>query len=61
MYPKAEHFVNSTAAARVNGYLSGHGNLEEIESELGSLGLSPKGERMLMEAVKRSHTRWKFW
>lgn len=61
MYPKAEHFVNSTAAARVNGYLSGHGNLEEIESELGSLGLSPKGERMLMEAVKRAHTRWKFW
>jgi len=46
--------VNSTAAARLNGYLDGYGNLDEIESQVGDLGLSPKGANKLVDIVKRS-------
>ena len=61
MYPNMEDLVNSTAAARVNGYLDGYGNLQEIEAHVGSLGLSPEGEKKLVDMVKRSKTRWGLW
>jgi methionine-S-sulfoxide reductase len=61
IYPNMEDLVNSTAAARVNGYLDGYGSLEEIEAEVGSLGLSPEGEKNLVDIVKRSRTRWGLW
>ena len=34
MYPEAKEFMNSTAAARVNGYLGGHGTEAMIQSEI---------------------------
>ncbi len=40
MYPSDDDFVNSTAAARVNGYLDGYGTTESLRTELDSLGLS---------------------
>jgi peptide-methionine (S)-S-oxide reductase len=61
MYPRMEDLVNSTAAARVNGYLDGYGNLREIEAEVGSLGLSPEGAKKLVDMVKRSKARWGLW
>jgi peptide-methionine (S)-S-oxide reductase len=61
MYPNMEDLVNSTAAARVNGYLEGFGNLKEIEAEVGNLGLSTKGASKLVDIVKRSKTRWGQW
>ena len=61
MYPNMEDLVNSTAAARVNGYLDGYGNLKEIEEQVGDLGLSPEGARKLVDMVKRSRARWGLW
>jgi peptide-methionine (S)-S-oxide reductase len=61
MYPNMEDLVNSTAAARVNGYLDGHGNVQEIEAQVGGFGLSPQGANKLVDMVKRSKTRWGLW
>ena len=44
-YPADNQFVASTAAARVNGYVSGEGTTAELEAELGSLGLSEAGRQ----------------
>lgn len=51
IYPNALDFVNSTAAARVNGYLGGHGTLASLEAEVGDLGLSPAAQEVLRERV----------
>jgi peptide-methionine (S)-S-oxide reductase len=51
IYPATEDLVNSTAAARVNGYLAGYGSLADLRAELTSLGLSPAGGGRLLEIV----------
>jgi peptide-methionine (S)-S-oxide reductase len=51
-YPADHQFVASTAAARVNGYVSGEGTTAELEAELDSLGLSEAGRRILRKIVK---------
>jgi len=53
IYPDGEDFINSTAVARVNGYLGGYGSLAQLEEELSSLGLSPASEKRLLELVSR--------
>jgi peptide-methionine (S)-S-oxide reductase len=55
MYPDGKGFLVSTAAARVNGYLGGHGTQAALEREIGSLGLSPRGRQVLLEAWKGRH------
>jgi peptide-methionine (S)-S-oxide reductase len=57
MYPNENDFVNSTAAARVNGYLDGHGTLEQLEEELPGLGLSAVGSGKLLDIVRRREPR----
>jgi peptide-methionine (S)-S-oxide reductase len=52
MYPSDDDFVNSTSAARVNGYLDGYGNPQALEKELRSLELSPDANKKLMDIVK---------
>ena len=47
-------FVNSTATARVNGYVSGYGTKAQLEAELESLGLSDAGRARLISRVKDS-------
>lgn len=42
-----QDFVNSTAAARINGYLAGYGSEKDLEGEIDSLGLSPEGQKRL--------------
>jgi peptide-methionine (S)-S-oxide reductase len=39
-YPVFDDFVDSTAAARLNGYLAGYGDAESLYAELESFGLS---------------------
>ncbi len=51
IYPDDEAFMNSTAAARLNGYLGGWGSAEELPSEIDRLGLSEKGKRNLRDAI----------
>ena len=55
MYPDFTDFLNSTAAARVNGYLYGCRSLTDLRVELGSLGLSAEGNARLLERVARLH------
>ena len=52
MYPDDYDFMNSTAAARLNGYLDGYGTLEVFQSELDNYGLSPAGSKRLLDIVK---------
>jgi peptide-methionine (S)-S-oxide reductase len=49
IYPDFSDFINSTAIARVNGYLNGYGDREELEVKIGSFGLSPAGQEILLE------------
>ena len=53
MYPKDDDFMNSTAAARLNGYLGGYGTLELLQAELEGYGLSPDGRKTLLGLVDR--------
>jgi peptide-methionine (S)-S-oxide reductase len=52
IYPDPVDFVNSTAAARVNGYLGGYGTLANLQAEIDDLGLSPEAQEALLEIVQ---------
>jgi peptide-methionine (S)-S-oxide reductase len=54
IYSANEDFVNSTSAARVNGYLGGHGSLSQLQAELIGLGLSAAGAENLLHIVHNS-------
>ena len=51
VYPNHRDLVNSTAAARLNGYASGYGTPEQLARELPDLGLSEQGEQVLLKMV----------
>lgn len=53
MYPQEGEFINSTAAARVNGYLAGYGTSENLLTEVGGLGLSPEERKKLLARVHK--------
>ena len=46
-----EAFVDSQVAARLNGFLAGHGTLEQLERELPTYGLPPLVESHLRRAL----------
>jgi methionine-S-sulfoxide reductase len=52
IYPADGDLVDSTAAARVNGYLGGHGTAGELKTDLNRLGLSAEGGRYLLRIVE---------
>ncbi len=51
IYSTGRAFTDSTAAARINGYLGGHRTRKRLASEIDRLGLSPKGEDHLLKRV----------
>jgi peptide-methionine (S)-S-oxide reductase len=51
MYPSMQGLINSTAAARVNGYLAGHGTCNRLREEIDRLGVSERGKERLAEIV----------
>ena len=53
MYPLQEDFMNSTTAARINGFLYGYGSMDDLKKELPGFGLSPVAEKKLVEIVKK--------
>lgn len=53
MYPDAADLRESTAAARVNGYLYGYGDARELESEIAGFGLTPKEADLLRRLAGR--------
>jgi peptide-methionine (S)-S-oxide reductase len=52
-YPQERQFIDSTAAARLNGYVGGYGTPEQLEGELESFGLSEQAEQYIRERVSR--------
>jgi methionine-S-sulfoxide reductase len=53
IYTSETDLMNSTSAARVNGFLGGNGTRELLDGELASYGLSSKGESVLLEIGNR--------
>ena len=51
LYPKEEDFVNSTIAARLNSYLAGFGNAEQIKRQIDSSELSEQAREYLLKKV----------
>jgi hypothetical protein len=56
IYPLHRDFVDSTAAARLNGYASGHGNKEQLAREIDHLGLTKAGKEALTDMLNRKWT-----
>ena len=57
IYPAPADFVNSTAAARVNGYLGGFGTVDDVKADLSQLGLSSAGNSALLQLVRHNESR----
>lgn len=54
VYPAVGDLINSTAAARVNGYLAGYGAAQDFQADLPRLGLSPEAREKLYTLVAGS-------
>lgn len=52
LYPGEVEFLASTAAARINGILGGHGSLEQLRREIDGFGLSAVGRDALLAAAE---------
>ncbi len=48
-YPDPKDFVDSTAAARINGFMGGNGTYESLEAQLPGFGLSFEARQKLLE------------
>lgn len=46
-------FIDSTIAARINGYIGGFGTRKELEAEIDTFGLGPEARRSLSAEVRR--------
>jgi peptide-methionine (S)-S-oxide reductase len=55
--PEERQLVDSTAAARLNGYVGGFGTLEQLEAELESFGLSEQAGQVLRKRVSRRQSQ----
>jgi methionine-S-sulfoxide reductase len=53
VYPNSSDFIDSTAVARINGFLGGHGSVESLEEQLGSFGLSLVTSSRLLEIARK--------
>ena len=52
-YPDMQDLIESTAAARLNGYLAGYGTAARLQAEIDTLGLSESGKETLQKWVNR--------
>ena len=52
-YPTTAQLIRSTAAARINGYVGGHGTLARLEREIDGYGLSEAARARLLPLVAR--------
>lgn len=50
-YPDTKEFVDSTAAARANGFVAGHGTPADLEDVIDDLGLSETSRTRLRKVV----------
>jgi peptide-methionine (S)-S-oxide reductase len=54
IYPSMRDFINSTAVARINGFLGGSGAPDDLKREIDSYGLSASGRKRLIEILSSS-------
>lgn len=54
IYPSLGDIVNSTSAARLNGFIGGYGEVSQFEEEFPLLGLSMDKQGFLKNIVKRN-------
>lgn len=54
-YPSLGDFINSTSAARVNGFIGGYGDVSQFEEVFPLLGLSEEKEDFLKDIIKRNN------
>jgi len=59
MYPEQQQIFDSTAAAKINGYLGCNGTLENLEGQFGQLGLSPKAQQELADYLSLTCTSFR--
>ena len=52
IYPRHEDLVNSTAAARLNGYAGKNGTPEQLSREINTLGLTEYGRTLVKKLVQ---------
>jgi len=52
IYPNDMDWINSTAAARLNGYVGGQGSSKQLEDEIELLGLSADAQEKLRQIVR---------
>ncbi len=57
IYPDMRDFTNSTAAARVNSWLSGHGDRALFAKEIGDVGLSKAAQDALRARMGEEESR----
>jgi len=48
IYPNFQDFVDSTAVARLNGFIGGHGTCEQLKKEISTYGLTEVSEKYLL-------------
>jgi peptide-methionine (S)-S-oxide reductase len=53
IYPDINNFIQSTAAARVNGYIGGYGKFETLQDQINSFGLTNSGKERLFQIGRR--------
>nr|NIM04743.1 peptide-methionine (S)-S-oxide reductase [Armatimonadota bacterium]NIO96224.1 peptide-methionine (S)-S-oxide reductase [Armatimonadota bacterium] len=51
IYPDTNDFIASTAVARVNGYAGRNGDIEVLQQEIDSYGLSPAAKERLLSLL----------
>lgn len=51
IFPSHKDFVNSTIAARLNGFVGGHRNLAQLKEEIEEWGLNPEESKKLVELL----------
>lgn len=52
LYPSFDGFVDSTTAARINGYVAGYGTQEQFEEDMAVISLPAPVEQMLRRRVE---------
>ena len=57
VYPDPKDLVSSTSAARLNGYLGGHGTFAGLTAEIDGFGLPPEGRKTLLAIVRGNDSR----
>jgi len=53
IYPETSRLIQSTAAARVNGFAGGNGTRAGLQAQIGLLGLSERGKQELLLIARK--------